>query len=575
MVMDKLIKVYNSLFFILIGAFFCYFYNYHLLYSEQIQIFQFSQLYFDSIVDCPGGFSNYIGSFVYQFYIWNHIGGLILTLLLLLFFHVLNKLFKISWGNSNSLMSSIPIIVASFYFLDLNSNIGAIISMIISIYGSYLIGKIKNDITRHFVYLLLSPVIYLLTGGGLIVYGLLSIISELNKNRNFYFLLLFSFILILIPLLVRFYLIPMNWFDTWIGESFYRGNNAPDYIWLLVLSPCISYLVKSVYNLLLINKKEFFILVINPMVLLGSLFLLFYSIDTNEEIIYKLDFLLKKEKWEELTIVGDKYLQKNILFSSYINIALINSGNISNKLLDFYQNKDVNEFWTPSYLPMFITGETYYYLNMYDAARAYLFMANTQSPLSQSPYIYKQLIKIELIRGNKSVALKYVETLENTLFYSSWARQIKNEILTDSYSDEFNQEIKKYRTEKTFLAKEMIYNITSSLKKKINDKQIDFLLAKQLLLKDYSGFISVFQSSDYGSGKKSGRNFQEFLIMYAYMINDSNYIKRWNISQSVVEDFYNYIQINQSGLSDDEIKENLNMKYGNTYWFYTQYINNI
>ena len=47
-------------------------------------------------------------------------------------------------------------------------------------------------------------------------------------------------------------------------------------------------------------------------------------------------------------------------------------------------------------------------------------------------------------------------------------------------------------------------------------------------------------------------------------------ISKWQIEQTVIERFYRYLQINQSGKSPEEIQELL-CPYKDTYWYYVQY----
>jgi len=63
--------------------------------------------------------------------------------------------------------------------------------------------------------------------------------------------------------------------------------------------------------------------------------------------------------------------------------------------------------------------------------------------------------------------------------------------------------------------------------------------------------------------------------MYAYLIKDNLMVIKYRISPSVIKTFNDYMQINQQNLSSDQIKEQLREKYGNTYWYYAQYINKI
>ena len=57
---------------------YAFFYNHHLLFAEQLRLFEWNKDYFNEIVYNPGGLSAYIGEFFTQFYHLNHFGGWIL-----------------------------------------------------------------------------------------------------------------------------------------------------------------------------------------------------------------------------------------------------------------------------------------------------------------------------------------------------------------------------------------------------------------------------------------------------------------------------------------------------------------
>lgn len=91
---------------------------------------------------------------------------------------------------------------------------------------------------------------------------------------------------------------------------------------------------------------------------------------------------------------------QNVLMSSYTNIALLHQQRLSKELFSYFQVAHVNEFWSSNHLLNYLTAETYFQLDMLYAARAYMFMANTQTPSGRSPLYLTRLAEIEYRRGN-------------------------------------------------------------------------------------------------------------------------------------------------------------------------------
>lgn len=564
-------------FFLYIAIFLCFFYNYHLLYTEQLQIFQFTNFYLLTLIERPGGLANYIGSFITQFYIFNHAAGLIISSLLFLLFFLQKKI-EIAWHIKNGTVFSL-ILPALFtlFFMDINAQAGGLLATIIAMLFVWLTTLLPDKWYKYLITLFFIPILYAITGGGLITYTLLLLAGHLlQEKKNIPYisvLLLFSLVL---PLVVRQYFIPLPWNHTWIGTAFYKGNTIPDLLWWLLFTPAILILLTKSTGKLLSGikypEKTGSLLFIG--IFIGTIVALQYNKNQREETIYRLDHLLKKQDWQQIVQIAEKQPFHNQVFVSYVNIALLNQGLLPDKMMNFSQRPEVNEFWTSSYLPMFLTGESYYHLDMYNAARAYLFMANTQSPLSASPFIYLRLAELETVRGNAKAGMKYVQVLKQTLFYREQAEKMEQAIQGSNYRQEIQSKIDRYTENDSFLAKEMLYNVTCKHKEDpYNRKVLDFLLAKYILANDYKNFLHCIAGLPYSIGNDIPRLYQEFLLMYAYMLGDNTLIKKWGIQQAVVTDFYKYLQINQSGQSEQKIKEELKKTFGHSYWFYMQHKN--
>lgn len=576
-IQSAFLKYGYAAFFLYIAIFFCFFYNYHLLYTEQLQLFQFTNFYFLALIEKPGGLANYIGSFITQFYIFNRAAGLIITSLLFLLFFLQKKV-GIAWHIKNGTVFYL-ILPALFtlFLMDINAQVGGLLAAIIALLFVWLTALLPDKWYKYLITLLFIPIIYAITGGGSIIYALLLFTGHLlQRKKNIPYisvLLLFSLVL---PLVVRLYFIPLPWNHTWIGTAFYKGNTIPDLLWWLLFTPAILLLLTKSTGKLLSGikypEKTRSLLFIG--IFIGTIVALQYNKNQREETIYKLDHLLKKQDWEQIVQTAEKQPFHNQVFVSYVNIALLNQGLLPDKMMNFSQRPEVNEFWTSSYLPMFLTGESYYHLDMYNAARAYLFMANTQSPLSVSPFIFLRLAELETIRGNTGAGMKYIQVLKHTLFYREQAEKMEQAILDNKYPQDMQTKIDRYMENDSFLAKEMLYNVTCKHKEDpYNRKVLDFLLAKYILANDYKNFLHCIAGLPYSIGNDIPRLYQEFLLMYAYMLGDNTLIEKWGIQQAVVTDFYKYLQINQSGQSEQKIKEELKKAFGHSYWFYMQHKN--
>ena len=72
----------SGIFTLLAFAFFNFAYPYHIHYQEQMQMFRFGQDYFMESLAVPGGFGDWIGGFLVQFFYYAPAGAFILAVLL-------------------------------------------------------------------------------------------------------------------------------------------------------------------------------------------------------------------------------------------------------------------------------------------------------------------------------------------------------------------------------------------------------------------------------------------------------------------------------------------------------------
>ena len=89
--------------------YFLLFNRYHLYYQEEIQLFRFDWNYFSGFLERPGGVSDYLGSFLIQFYVLPGIGPLIVTIASMIVYFLSRTMFK-RMGLNGLIWSLIPVL---------------------------------------------------------------------------------------------------------------------------------------------------------------------------------------------------------------------------------------------------------------------------------------------------------------------------------------------------------------------------------------------------------------------------------------------------------------------------------
>lgn len=559
-----------SVLFICGGIYMCCYHNDYFLFVEQLQLFRFDMLYWKEFACLPGGIAAYIGNFLTQFFILNRIGGLVVSFLLAIIYWQMYLFVKTS-GTSiryDLPLLSVPCILLFYCFFDINTRTGLLIALSITFFFLHFTCKICNVFIRRCFIILLIPCIYWLTGTGVFIYVLLCGVNEWRGKLSVltvFFSCIFVFLSILMPYLAQQFLV-LSDYDAWIGFSFYNISQMPLWNYLAIISPVfilISLLQKVRSKTV---QKMVFFLAIG-----GGLFIVitgFYGKDTSaQKELYRWDYHLKHGEWKEILTLAEQKNHYDPLFINITNLALAKTGQLTARLFHFPQRPDAVTLWTSNYYPMLVTGEIYFQLDMPQVARSFFFMANTQSPNNQSPYLYKRLAEIELLTDNEPIAIKYNSSLANTLFYK------KQVCLMD---DQIARKKKNRPVNPGFFAAEFKYNLLVQYNEHPENTLVcDYLMTQCILEND---FLSFFRILDENKNLLSKNDlplvYQEFIIIYAYMINDNSLVTRYGIRQSVVKSFYDYLQANQKVTSDKK-KDELKRLFGNTYWYYAQFINRI
>lgn len=563
-------------------SFLCCVHNYYFLFVEQLQIFRFDSLYWDQFYKLPGGIAAYTGYFFTQFFVYNHIGGIIIVMLLailLIFMYMFMQ--KSKYNRFNLPLLSIPVILLFYCFFDTNTRTGTIIALIIVFIFLNILTNISKPVLKNTCSIIFIPFIYWFTGAGIFIYTSFLIIGELKKNVCLPVIIRITgylFLTIIPPFIAQHYLILTD-YKAWVGISYYNISLMPLWNYLAIFSPVIIVIVIHFLGLCITSEKSQRIWLL--LSLCTSVFIASYSYvkkrNYSQRELYGWDYHLKQENWQQLLLLAKQKKDYNPLFINITNLALAKTGQLTSHLFDFPQRPDAISLWTSNYYPMSISGEIYYQLDMPQIARSFFFMANTQSPNSQSAHLYKRLAEIELITENYQMAQKYISSLANTLFYKKEITEMQKMINQQSLSENLQAREENKPSHPGFFATEFKYNLLIQYNEHPENSFVkDYLLVQCILENDFPTFFKVI-NKDTSSLKtnKLPTVYQEFILMYAYLINDNSFVDHYGIQQSVVQSFYAYLQTNKKELSTEQMREELKVLYGNTYWYYAQFINRI
>lgn len=587
--------LFSGVFFAGIFVFFAFFYNSHLHFEEQFQLFLLTGDSFTAKMGYPGGFSGWIGGFLTQFYYLSPAGPFIITGLLFALQQVMKRI--LSKVNSTPLIfpfSFIPALLSGMIlcneFYPLSSITGFLLAMLAGL--AYV--RITSDKTRFITGLILIPLTYWLAGGSFISLLLLMLVYELllylisrkktGKGmdaasaydlRGWYFI---SYILIAaaIPLLVRQYLILQPLMMTFMSEFYYNiVTTIPTAVLVLFLSPPLLLMVHFI-SLKEKNLKRSLALQIAAFAVLCWLgFKSFANFEAEEIMTY--DYLARNERWNDILKYAERKPPRNYLSLAMLNLSLAKTGQLGNRMFTYDQH-GVNGLFLPfnrEYVTAIMGNEILYQLGLTNASQEYAFESMETIPnMGKSARVIKRLAETNLINGQYKVSEKYLKILENTIFYRKWA---KNALTVLNNEEKINDDAAWAEKRKFSVRNDYFFhikNIEAVLNRMVkehpdNKMAFEYLMAFYMINKDIRNFINLIPAMEKMEYSKVPVSYQE-AVMYIIGLNNDDPIT--NSPPYVSQD----TKLRMKAYADiytryPGARERLEKRFAGTYWFYLHF----
>jgi hypothetical protein len=577
-------RILPYLFGLIVFAFFSFSYKYHLHYQEQLQMFLFTSDYFFNLTSCPGGFADYLGTFLTQFYYFPWLGGLIIAFSLVSLQQQIYYLtYKLAQNPLFYPLTFIPSVLFWALLCDENFLLTALLAVIITLGFVQIYTLLKQPLPRIIAFLIILASLYWTVGGVFWIFGIFCIIVELlyfkQLSKMQWGVLIVSFLLIVIasPLVAKYYLqYPLS--RLWWGLSYYRYPVVSPYLLLLVCSILISIPIIIRFLPSGTTKSIFIIVVSTQLIVLSVLsgWLIRSTADWNKEEIMAYDYCVRTQDWNKVISIANHKDPNSPLSVACLNLALSKSGTMGDCMFRYYQNGPeglLPTFQRDFTLP-FIAGEVYYQLGFLNTSMRYNFEAMEAIPdYKKSSRAMKRIAEVNFLNGEYQVAAKYLHLLQHTLFYNNWANETLLCIGNEKKTNE-NPEwaaLKKYRFTEDFLFSELEKDQMLGLlftHCRSNKMAFDYLMAYTLLTKDLNHFVQYFPLGKSLRYKEIPAHYQEALIfLWANKTSQLNE-SPWAISNPVKQTFLNYTKVYSSVQKEDASTLS---EFSQTYWYYLHF----
>lgn len=317
-------------------------------------------------------------------------------------------------------------------------------------------------------------------------------------------------------------------------------------------------------------------MLITFLVIFGLFSFVIAGTNREREKVLALDQAVYRGDWERVLDLSAGFDSPDILVSYYRNIAFSKKNELPEKLMDYYQY-GADALFLPidlssSMLPVFFSSEVYYQLGDMDMARHRAIEGILFSPKQRSVRQIKRLVEIDIRRGDIEEARKYLNLLDETLFYHSWARSKEEQL-----KGEEDLSVKKrlprkgdWEREHDILLSISDYpGVLSSLVEEHpeNKQALDYLLCYYLLTENLNDFKNAFDTYYKGKFESVPYLYEEALVQVLSKSSDEE-VAGYQIPRDIIEDYQDYIHCKLSRKTKEELRD----RYSSTYWYYSDYI---
>lgn len=553
-----------------------------LSFQEQYQLFLFDWHYFLERVAVPGGLACYVAEFITQF---NYIPVLGACLLALVYVLVQRMVWVLMRRHATAdvyyPLSFIPSLMLWAHAGDENVMLCFFVAIMASLCAMllYHVASKGEIFPRHrwwkiaFI-LIVMPLMYWCFGPCVLMVPLYILLFEGFKGHSLQGLALgvgaMVYSVAVILLFARGLQYPL--FNLFVGVEYYRYpvyqpvmQTAIEVV--TVLLPLAAPLLPQMRRKSLLTWSQCVVLAV------GGWFFINHAYDTLKYDLIEYDFLVRTRQWDKVIEKAEKKQPSKPFDVACVNLALAMNGQLSDRLFEFFQNGAEGLF--PSFqrdmtspLP---PGEAFYWLGMVNDAERYAFEAQEAIPNHRkSGRLTKRITECNIINGHYEVAMKYLRTLEKSLFYRKWAREQKTMVREGRVNgDPVYGKLRAYRQKKQdflFSDTEMDQMLGLLYVQNYDNRMaFEYLMCYELLQRDLERFNEYYPLGKYAKFSRIPNAYQQALVMQWTQQHGSFEGMPWSIEPATCNLLTQFVNIYMKNPNDPSLSM---PPLAGTFWSY-------
>lgn len=544
-----------------------------LSFQEQYQLFLMDGDYIGQLLVVPDGFARCVGEYLTQYYINHALGALVLAIIFVIIQRLVWRLMAAvsDTASGHYALSFIPVL--SFWLMlgDESVLLTFAIALILAL-ATMWVYEVAGKRLRVYLIILLIPLLYWLAGPVVLMFAAWVTIRQFQTMDSKWTGLLIGVLAIIYALaciLVSSWLVPYPLFRLFYGIDYYRFVEV--YYWMFLITMVLSVVIPAVMFWVPMLRRGRVTGCVEAVILLAAFLLLrpsFY--DSRKAEVMEYDYLVRCQNWSAILAKADKKTPDLPMTVCATNLALGMSGQLGERLFDYYQNgtQGLVPLFERNFASILLTGEVYWQLGLVNNAQQFAFEAMEAIPnYAKSCRAVKRLAETNLVNGEYAVARKYMQMLQKTLAYHQWAERTLPLLGNEKAINEHPVygRMRQIRLKDDFLFSEReLDKIFGQLvmHNQRNGLALQYLLAAPLLNRDVNTFMNYMI---YVDGLHLGyrpRSCQE-AVVFAYAQRKQRPPQGY-VSDMVLRQFGEYLNIYSQGGKDAPQLA----RFKNTAWYY-------
>ena len=555
---------------------------FHYEYMEQFRLFHYNTEYFIDHCSYPSGLMEYLASYLIQFFHLPYIGVGTITILLLLIGIGIQQIFKrIAAHVDMPLAYLLPALLLLFAGMDINYHLEGTLAFTLTVWLLNAQIRIVRPEYRIFSGVLLSWLLFYMTGPAFVLFALCSVIYEWHKQElpKMYAVLLLP--VAVLPACYAYFIqhsepLRILFLPDAYSNHKLEGQTILYYTWITLP------LLFTLACLLNRWKKPVSSFVKGLSVSIQLLAVIIILFQGNEKYnspsltqVKELDYYSRNKQWDQ--ILNMQTSSSNNIFSTcFKNLAMAQKGILADKGLHHKQlgNKALWIDWDQSSTVSTLLSDLYYAMGHIALSQRYAFEGVLSSEWEVNPYLFLRLIQTNLIFGHYNIAEKYIRFLEDTR-YQEQAHAYRKFLYNDALLEQDKELGGKRKGVSGSKGLSEMQGLTHDL------LQIAFANPDNQIVLDYVGMYILFEKNiplfkmfienfyEAPGLQPMPTHFQE-AIVFSYESQPERW-KEFGITEAIKKRFEEYKRLDIDSRLSPSLVNRLRSGFGNTYWYYYTY----